>query len=43
VNSCNNIPRRRFDEAVEYIQRGRPSTNMSMLIQQTNRQTHIYN
>lgn len=43
VNSRNNIPRRRFDEAVEYIQRWRPSTNMSMLIQQTNRQTHIYN
>lgn len=30
-------------EAVEYIQRWRPSNNMSMLIQQTNRQTHIYN
>ena len=43
VNSRNNIPRKRFDEAVEYIQRWRPSTNMSMLIQQTNRQTHIYN
>lgn len=43
VNSRNNIPHRRFDEAVEYIQRWRPSTNMSMLIQQTNRQTHISN
>lgn len=43
VNSRNNIPRKRFDEAVEYIQRWRPSTNMSMLIQQTNRQIHIYN
>ena len=43
VNSRNNIPRKRFDEAVEYIQRWRPSTNMSMLIQQTNWQTHIYN
>ncbi len=43
VNSRNNIPRKRFDEAVEYIRRWRPSTNMSMLIQQTNRQTHIYN
>lgn len=43
VNSRNNIPHKRFDEAVEYIQRWRPSTNMSMLIQQTNRQTHIYN
>lgn len=41
VNSRSNIPRKRFDEAVEYIQRWRPSTNMSMLIQQVNRQTHI--
>lgn len=38
VNSRNNIPRKRFDEAVEYIQRWRPSTNMSMIIRQTNRQ-----
>ena len=42
VNSRNNIPRRRFDEAVEYIQRWRPSTNVSMLIQQTNRQTRMF-
>lgn len=38
VNSRSNIPRKRFDEAVEYIQRWRPSTNMSMIIRQTNRQ-----
>lgn len=38
VNRRNNIPRKRFDEAVEYIQRWRPSTNMSMTIQQTNEQ-----
>lgn len=43
VNSRKNIPRKRFDEAVEYIQRWRPSTNMSMLIHQTNQQTQIYN
>lgn len=41
VNSRNNIPRKQFDNAVEYIDRWRPSTNMSMLIQQSNRQTHI--
>ena len=41
VNSRNNIPRKRFDEAVEYIQRWRPSTNMSMIIRQTNRQTQF--
>lgn len=38
VNSRNNIPRKRFDEAVEYIQRWRPSANMAMLIRQTNQQ-----
>lgn len=42
VNSRNNIPRRRFEEAVEYIQRWRPSTNMAMAIQQTNQQTRFY-
>lgn len=42
VNSRNNIPRKRFDEAVEYIQRWRPSTNMSMTIQQTNEQESMY-
>lgn len=41
VNSLNNIPCKRFGDAVEYIERWRPSTNMSMLIQQANRQTHI--
>lgn len=43
VNSRNNIPKKRFDEAVEYIQRWRPSTNMSMIIRQTNQQTKFYN
>lgn len=38
VNSRNNIPRKRFDEAVEYIQKWRPSTNVSMIIRQTNQQ-----
>lgn len=41
VNSRNNIPRKRFDEAVEYIQRWHPSANMSMTIQQTNDQDRI--
>lgn len=41
VNSRNNIPRKRFDEAVEYIQRWRTSTNLSMTIQQTNEQTQL--
>ena len=41
VNSRNNIPRRRFDEAIEYIQRWRPSMNMSMIIRQANEQTQF--
>ena len=42
VNSVGNIPRKRFDEAVEYIQRLKPSTNTVMLIQQTNGQTSLF-
>ena len=41
VNSRSNIPRKRFDEAVEYIQKWRPSTNVSMIIQQTNQQIRL--
>ena len=41
VNSRSNIPRKRFDEAVEYIQRWRPSTNTSMMIQQSNSQSRF--
>lgn len=41
VNSRNNIPCKRFDEAVEYIQKWRPSTNVSMIIRQTNRQVQL--
>ena len=41
VNSRNNILRKRFDEAVEYIRRWHPSANVSMLIQQTNQQTQF--
>lgn len=42
VNSVGNIPRKRFDEAVEYIQRWKPSTNTVMLIQQTNWQISLF-
>ena len=41
VNSRNNIPRKRYKEAVEYIRNWRPSTNVKMLIRQTNEQTQI--
>ena len=36
------MARKRFDEAVEYIQRWKPSTNTVMLIQQTNGQTSLF-
>lgn len=42
VNSISNIPRKRFDEAVEYIQRWKPSTNTVMMIQNVNSQTQIF-
>lgn len=42
VNSVNNIPRKRFDEAVEYIERWKPSTNTVMLVQQTNSQICMF-
>lgn len=42
VSNRNNIPRKRFDEAVEYIQRWKPSTNTVMLIQQSNGQTSMF-
>ena len=42
VNSVCNVPRKDFTQAVEYIQRWKPSTNSVMLIQQTNAQTSFY-
>ena len=42
VNSVCNVPRKDFTQAVEYIQRWKPSTNSVMLIQQTNAKTSLY-
>ena len=42
VNSVGNIPRKRFDEAVEYIQRWKPSTNTVMMIRQANGQLSMF-
>lgn len=42
VASYRDVPKKRFDEAVEYIQRWKPSTNTVMLIQQTNNQTSLF-
>lgn len=41
VNSRNNVPKKRFDEAVEYIKKWRPCTNSVMLVQVTNGQTQM--
>lgn len=41
VNSRNNIPSKRFDEAAEYIQRWHPNMNVAMLIRQANLQEVI--
>lgn len=41
VNSRNNVPKKRFDEAVDYIKKWRPCANSVMLIQVTNGQTQM--
>lgn len=42
VSSRNNIPRKRFEEAVEYISRWKPSTNTVMMIRNVNSQTQMF-
>ena len=42
VNARNNIPRKRFDEAIEYVNRWKPSTNTTMMIQNVNGQTKMF-
>lgn len=41
VNSRNNVQKKRFDEAVEYIKKWRPCANSVMLVQVTNGQTQM--
>lgn len=41
VNSRNNVPKKRFDEAVEYIKKWRQCANSVMLVQVTNGQTQM--
>lgn len=38
VNSRNNIPRLRFDDAVEYVKNWTPCNNTRMLIEEHNEQ-----
>lgn len=42
VNSVCNVPRKRYDEALDYIQRWKPSTNSVMEVQNINAQTSLY-
>lgn len=42
VSARNNIPRKRFDEAIEYVNRWKPSTNTAMMIQNVNGQTKMF-
>lgn len=42
VNSVCNVPRKDFTQAVEYIQRWKPSTNSAMQVQNINAQTSLY-
>lgn len=42
VSSRNNIPRKRFVEAIEYVNRWKPSTNTAMMIQNVNGQTKMF-
>lgn len=41
VNARNNVPKLRFDEAVEYAKNWKPCTNTSMMIKQCNAQMCI--
>lgn len=41
VNSRNNIPKKRFDEAVEYIKEWEPCTNTKMMIRDLNSQIDL--
>lgn len=42
VNSVCNIPRKRYDEAMDYIQRWKPSTNSVMEVRNINAQTTLF-
>ena len=42
VNARNNIPKKRFEEAVQYIQNWRPCTNTQIMISDYNSQMKMY-
>lgn len=41
VNSRNNIPKLKFEDAVDYIKNWQPSTNTRMMVNSCNAQMHI--
>lgn len=41
VNARNNVPKKRFDEAVEYAKNWKPCTNTLMMIKECNAQICI--
>lgn len=41
VNARNNVPKKRFDEAVEYVKSWRPCTNTLLLIREHNSQMRL--
>ena len=41
VNARNNVPKKRFDEAVEYVKSWKPCTNTNFLIRECNSQIGI--
>lgn len=41
VNARNNVPKRRFDEAVEYAKNWKPCTNTQMMIDDCNAQLNV--
>ena len=41
VNARNNVPKKRFDEAVEYAKSWKPCTNTILLIREYNAQMHL--
>lgn len=41
VNSRNNIPRVRFEDAIEYVRKWNPCTNTRVLIEECNAQMHL--
>lgn len=38
VNSRNNVPKKRFDDAIEYVQHWQPCTNTQIAIKECNSQ-----